>query len=187
MQNTLCTNSYDVIATVALYVLFLIHAIVNISSGSTRLIRRKCSLNRSKCIGTNHVIVYPRFCYYINLTIIYYRGAGLSPRDIHCFCLTTSFTYDIEERGCVSANVSGLDFHSGSLVSEARRPAEQQSGSRITRRHKTYHWPTASIFTPMFHIDDISGEPRRNGTGFLDAFKLTKLTWTVTLVIIIGR
>ena len=49
------------------------------------------------------------------------------------------------------------------------------------------HWPTASIFSPMFHMDDISGEIGRNGTGLPDAFKLTKLVWTVTLVIIIER
>ena len=36
---------------------FLKHAIVNISSGLTRFIRRKCSLNISKCIRTNHVTV----------------------------------------------------------------------------------------------------------------------------------
>ena len=58
-----------------------------IYSGLTRLIRRKCSLNRSKCVRTNQVIVYPRFCYYINLITC---GAGLSPRDMHCLCLTTS-------------------------------------------------------------------------------------------------
>ena len=81
------------------FTFFFKHAIVNISSDLTCLIRRKCSLNRSKCVGTNHVIVYPVFCYYINVTT---RGAGLSPRDIHCFCLTTSFTYDTEERGRVS-------------------------------------------------------------------------------------
>ena len=75
----------------------------------------------------------------------------------------------------------GLHFHSGRLVSVARRPAEEESGFWISRRHKTYNWPTASTFTPMFHIDDISDELRRNGTGFSDAFKLTKLVWTVTL------
>ena len=164
---------------------FFKHAIVNISSGFIRLIRQKCSLNRSKCVGSNYVIFFIPFCCYINLTTC---SAGLSPRDVHCFCLTTSFTYAIENRGRVSSNVSGLDFHSGRLVSEARRPAEQQSGSRITRRHKTYHWSTASIFTPIFHIDDISGELRRNGTRFSGAFNLTKLIWTVTLLVIsIGR
>ena len=50
--------------------------------------------------------MYPRCCYYINVTP---RGAGLSPRDIHCFRLTTSFTYVIEEGGRVSSNVSGVD------------------------------------------------------------------------------
>ncbi len=38
----------------------------------------------------------------------------------------------------------------------------------------------------MFHINDISGELGRDGTGLLDVFKLTKLMWTVTLVIVIG-
>ena len=86
---------------------FFKHVIVNISSGLTRLIRRKCSLNRSKCVGTNHVILNPHFCCYINVTT---RGAGLSPRDIHCFCLTTSFTYDTEERGRVSRTFQDWTF-----------------------------------------------------------------------------
>ena len=143
----------------------------------TRLTRRKCSLNRSRCIGTNHVIVYPRLCYYINLTTC---GAGLSPRDIHCFCLTTSFTYDIEERGRVSRT-----FQDWTLIRDVlfrKREELQNSNRALESPEDTRHnWPTASIFTPMFHIDDIRGELRRNGTGFSDAFKLTKLMWTVTL------
>ena len=89
------------------FTFFFKHAIVNISSSLTRLIRRKCSLNRSKCVGTNNVIVYPRCCYYIHLTPC---GAGLSPRDIHCFCLTTSFTYDTEDRGRVSRTFQDWTF-----------------------------------------------------------------------------
>ena len=40
---------------------------------------------------------------------------------------------------------------------------------------KTEVCSTVSIFTAIFHIDDISGELRRNGTGLSDAFNLTKL------------
>ena len=164
------------------FTFFFKHAIVNISSGLTRLIRRKCSLNRSKCVGINHVIVYPRCCYYINLITC---GAGLSPRDIHCLCLTTSFTYDIEERGRVSANVSRLDFHSERL-SEARRPAEQERGSRITRKHDISLADSIDLLSNVSHRRQ-SWRTSTEWDGIFGRVQVDEVVWTVTLVIIIGR
>ena len=93
-----------------------------------------------------------------------------------------------EERGRVSRTFQDWTFARDVLF---RKREDLQNSNRVPEspedtRH-VYHWPTASIFTPMFHIDDVSGELRRNGTGFSDALKLTKLMWTVTLVVIIGR
>ena len=140
------------------FTFFLIHSIVNISSSLTRLIRRKCSLNRSKCIGTNHVIVYPRCCYYINLPT---RGAGLSPRDIHCFCLTTSFTYDIEERERVSSNVSELDFHlfrkREDLQNSNRAPESPEDTRHIIGRP---HRSSLQCFTSTTLVANLDGMGR---------------------------
>ena len=145
-----------------------------------------CSLNRSKCVGNNHLTVYPSCCCYINVTPM--RCGSLT--TWHSLFLPNDQFYVRHRRGrtCFIERIRcGLHFHSGHLVSEARRPAEQESGSWINRRHKTEVWSTSSIFTPIFHGDDISGELRWNGNGMelSDAFKLTKLVWTVTLIIII--
>ena len=121
--------------------------------------------------------MHPRCCYYINVTPC---GAGRSSRDIHCFCLTTSFTYDIEERGRVSRPFQNWTFTRDVLFTK-REDLQNSNRAPESPEDTRHHWPTASIFTPMFHIDDISGELRRNGTGFSDAFKLTKLVWIVTL------
>ena len=82
-----------------------------------------------------------------------------------------------------------MHFHSGRLVSEARRlqTRNQTPGPTEDTRHIIGRQHRSS--TPMFHVDDISGELGRNGTGLSDAFKLTKLVWTdiIGLVIVIGR
>ena len=176
--KALYTHSCDVILRS-----FSKHASVNISSGSTRLIRRKCSLIRSKCVRTNHMIVYSRFCFYINLTP---RGAGLSPRDINCFCLIASFTYDIEERGRVSRTFPDWIFTRDVLF---RKREDLQNFNRAPESPEDISLADSiDLHSNVSHCD-ISGKLRRNWTGFSDAFKLTKakLVWTVTLLIIIGR
>ena len=85
------------------FTFFFKHVIVNISSGSTRLIRRKCSLNRSKCVGNNHLIVYPRCCYN-------YKCDPMKCGTHHVTFIVSAWRpNDIEEGGRVSSNVSHVD------------------------------------------------------------------------------